>query len=139
MLRITIILTLLALTQTSVASATAACAGADPSITAVTVQSVTPQGGPNGLNRYNLVGTVVNTGSEAQASNVLQFVDIYAYGNKLDERGIPPLRPGQSYTFSYPWLRSSDAGNGTTTLNFRMDMRQGQDCSPTNGSYSLRF
>jgi subtilase family serine protease len=139
MLRITIILTLLALVQPSVASATASCGGANPSITGVAVQSVSPQGGPNGLNRYNLVGTVVNMGSEAQASNVLQFVDIYAYGNKLDERGIPPLRPGQSYTFTYPWLRSTGAGNGTTTLNFQIDMRQGQDCNPSNGSYSVRF
>jgi hypothetical protein len=140
----TTILALLAVTQMSMGSAWAACAGADPAITSVTVKGVTRQGGPNAVNRYNLVGTVVNLGSEGQASNVLQFVDIYENGNKLDSRGIPPLKPGQRSTFSYAALRSTDAGKGTTMLTFRLDVRQpsppGQaDCNPSNDRFTLRF
>lgn len=137
----TTILTLLALTLISTGVASAACAGADPAITAVSVKSVTSQGA-SGVNRYNIVGTVVNAGSEGQASNVLQFVDIYENGDKLDSRGIPPLKPGQSYTFSYAVMRSADAGKGTGILSFRLDMRQlssREDCNLSNDSFTLRF
>jgi hypothetical protein len=94
------------------------------------------------VNRYNIVGTVVNAGSEGHASNVLQFVDIYENGDKLDSRGIPPLKPGQSYTFSYAVMRSADAGKGTGILSFRLDMRQlssREDCNLSNDSFTLRF
>jgi subtilase family serine protease len=114
----------------------ATCAGANPAITSAVVKNVTSSGG---LNAYHLVGIVTNLGSQGQASNTLQFVDIYVDRQKLDDRGIPPLAPGQSYTFGYVWQRSADAGNGTTTVYFRMDMRQGQDCNPANGTYSVTF
>lgn len=140
----TTILAMLAFMQISMGSAWATCAGADPAITSVVVKSITPEGWPNAVNRYNLVGTVVNLGRGSQASNVLQFVDIYENGNKLDSRGIPPLKAGQSYKFSYASLRSRDAGKGTAILNFRLDMRQpsppGQeDCNASNDSSTLRF
>jgi subtilase family serine protease len=140
----TTVLTLLALTLISTGTASAACAGADPAITSVSVRTITAQGGAGGVNHYNLTGTVVNVGSEAQASNVLQFVDIYSNGDKLDSRGVPPLKPGQSYTFSYTAVRSIDAGKGTGTLAFRLDVRQPsppgrQDCNLNNDSFTLRF
>ena len=124
----------LALLPASVAAAT--CNGPNPAITSVAVKNVTANGG---VNTYHLVGTVTNLGTQGQPSNTLQFVDIYADTQKHDNRGIPPLAPGQSYTFGYDWQRSSDAGNGTTTVHFRIQMKQGSDCNPANGSYSVTF
>src|SRR5579871_1745098 len=114
----------------------AGCAGADPAITSVTVKNVTTSGQ---LNTYHIVGTVTNLGNQAQSSSTLQFVDVYVDRMKRDTRGIPPLRAGQSYTFGYDWSRSTDAGNGTTTAHFQMDIRQGSDCNPTNGTESVTF
>jgi subtilase family serine protease len=114
----------------------ATCSGADPAITSAVVKTVTTSGS---LNTYHLAGTVINLGSQAQPSNTLQFVDIYIDRQKRDSRGIPPLRPGQSYTFGFDWARATDAGNGTTTVHFVIDMRQGSDCDPGNGKYSVTF
>ncbi len=124
--------------QTITASASTACAGADPAIASVAVKSVNSEGG---LNRYELSGTVVNMGRTAQPSNTLQFVDIYKGSAKLDAKGIPPLKPGESYTFSYVSVRSRDAGTGTTTLAFRLDVRQPstQDCSTGNDRHTVTF
>jgi hypothetical protein len=120
----------------STAAPAATCSGANPAITSVVVKNVTTAGQ---LNTYHLVGTVTNLGGQAQPSNTLQFVDIYAETEKHDNRGVPPLTPGQSYTFNYDWQRSSDAGNGTTTVHFRIQMKQGTNCNPGNGSYSVTF
>lgn len=129
---------LLLTAQTITASASTACAGANPAITSVAVKGVNSDGG---LNRYQLSGTVVNLGRTAQPSNTLQFVDIYKGSTKLDAKGIPPLKPGESYTFSYVSVRSHDAGNGTTTLAFRLDLRQPstQGCTTGNDHYSVTF
>jgi hypothetical protein len=112
------------------------CAGANPAITSVAVKGVTTMGQ---LNTYHMVGTVTNLGNEAQPSNTLQFVDIYIDQMKRNDRGIPPLAPGQSYNFGFDWSRSSDAGPGTTTVNFRTRMVQGSDCNPSNGANSVTF
>ena len=121
--------------------ASAACTGADPSIASVAVKAVSSAGG---LNVYHLQGRVVNVGRAKQASNVLQFVGIYEYGVRRDVRSIPPLKPGRSFTFTYDYLRSLDAGTGTTNLTFRLYMRQPvpagrQDCNLDNDRYALRF
>lgn len=95
------------------AALAASCGG--PTVTAVAVRSVTPT---RYLNYYHVTATVTNRGDEAQAGNVLQFVDVNQYGDRLDDRGIPPLAPGQSYTVSYTWKRAVDAGQRTTPLEF---------------------
>lgn len=124
------------LAQTAGAAVAATCAGANPAIGSVAVKSVSSDGK---LNTYHIVGTVTNMGSAGQPSNTLQFVDIWQYQVKLDDKSIPPLAPGQSASFSYNWQRSTDAASGTTTLNFRIRMEQGSDCNPGNGTYSLRL
>jgi hypothetical protein len=118
------------------AAAAATCAGPNPAIASVAVKSSTTNGQ---LNTYHIVGTVTNLGGQAQASNTLQFVNIFVDRQKRDDRGIPPLKPGQSYAFGYDWTRASDAGAGTTTVRFRMDVRQGANCNPANGSQSITF
>ncbi len=128
--------TLFAVALTSSGASAAGCNGPNPAITSVVVKNVTTSGQ---LNTYHIVGTVTNLGTQAQPSNTLQFVDIYVDRMKRDNRGIPPLRPGQSYTFGYDWSRATDAGNGTTTAHFQMDIRQGSDCNPTNGNASVTF
>jgi hypothetical protein len=138
----TCILAFLGLALIPAGPASAACSGADPALTSVAVKSVVQA---NGVKRYTLVGTVVNSGSEGQGSNVLQFVDIYQTpGEKLDAKGIPPLKAGESYTFSYVLLRSTEAGNATTTLRFQLDMRHpasssGANCNTGNDSFTVTF
>jgi hypothetical protein len=140
MVRTAILATIVfALPAPSLAAAT--CAGADPAIVSVVVANVTPAAG---VDQYHVTGTVTNRGTAGQASNVLQFVDIYQQGVRLDAKSIPPLGPGRSATFDYVALRSTDAGKGTTTLNFRMRYRQpvppgSADCDASNDAFSLTF
>ena len=132
----TILVTLLALAFTATA-ASAACNGADPSIASVAVSNVTSTGG---LNHYHVRGTVTNIGSQAQPSNTLQFVNIYENGQKLDDKGIPPLAPGQSYQFEYVSDRSVQAGVGSSKLVFRLDVEQpaSAECGPA-APYDVSF
>jgi hypothetical protein len=107
------------------------CDGSNLAVTAVSVRSVsrTPY-----LHLYHVTATVTNVGNQAQAGNALQFVDVVQYGGRLDDRGIPPLAPGQSYTVDYTWPRSADAGSGTSPLDFRLRfVSPAQSCSPSNG------
>lgn len=123
------------------AGSAATCAGADPAITAVAVANVTPAGG---VEQYHIAGTVVNRGSQGQASDVLQFVDVYQNGQRLDAKSIPPLAAGQSFTFTYVAERSTDAGKGTTTLHFQLRMRQpspggSENCSTDDDTNAVTF
>lgn len=93
----------------------ASCGG--PTVTAVTVQSMNST---RYLNYYHVTATVTNRGDAAQAGNVMQFIDVNQYGDRLDDRGVPPLAPGQSYTITYVWKRAVDAGKWTTPLDFRI-------------------
>jgi hypothetical protein len=115
-------------------AAHAACRGSDPQITAVVVKSAESAGN---IVRYHLSGTVTNMGSTAQASNLLQSVDIFDAEDKLDTKSIPPLKPGESFTFTYVSVRSAQAGKGTTQLGFQLDPIS--PCSVGNDRYSLTF
>jgi hypothetical protein len=127
---------LVALAPAPSAARAQSCAGPNPAITSLAVKDVTTSGN---LNTYHLDGTVTNLGTQGQPSNTLQFVDIYIDTQKRNDRGIPPLAPGQSYNFGFDWTRSSDAGPGTTTARFRLRMVQGSDCNPANGVRSIKF
>jgi hypothetical protein len=122
--------------QSALSAPAAMCAGANPAITSVGVKNVTSNGS---LNEYHIEGTVTNLGSSGQSRNTLQFVDIWQYGVHMDDRGIPPLAPGQSYKFGYVWQRNAGAGSGTTSLDFRMRMVSGSNCNPGNGNYHITF
>lgn len=98
----------------------------------------------DGINHYTIRISVTNAGDMRQASNVLQFVDIIQEGIKRDTRTIPPLRPGQTFTTTYIYNRSSDAGAGTTTLTLRLNMRQpaspgAANCATGNDSTTVTF
>jgi len=131
-------ITLLLLAQLPLSARAATCAGANPAVTSVVVANVVRSGN---VNQYHLKGTVTNLGGSGQASNTLQFVDIFegASNERLNDRGIPPLAPGQTYQFGYVWNRALDAGQNTTTLEFRMRMVQGTNCNPGNATYKLTF
>jgi hypothetical protein len=128
---------LVLMVQTAPAVAATPCAGAGATIVSAAVKSVNPAGA---LNHYELSGTVTNQGA-SQASNVLQSVDIYKGPEKLDTKSIPPLKAGQSYTFNYESVRSTDAGNGTTTLRFVMDQATPSvtDCAAASNRQSVTF
>jgi hypothetical protein len=132
---------LIFLAQLPLGASAASCAGGDPAITSVKVGNVSSNGG---LTSYTIDGVVANLGSARQASNVLQFVDIYQGKTRLDVRGIPPLAPGQNYAWSYVWHRASDAGSGTTTLRLSLRMVQppgvgSEDCNASNDFNSVTF
>ncbi|HVN68685.1 MAG TPA: hypothetical protein VMU38_03400 [Candidatus Binatia bacterium] len=135
-----IFLAFVVLSQLCAAAASAhTCEGVDLAITTVKVKSVSTSGN---VNHYTIEGTVANLGTTAQLGNILQFVDISQYGRKLDARGIQPLAPGQSADFTYVWPRSTDAGTGTSQLDFKLDMRPPipsgqQECNTANDHYSL--
>jgi hypothetical protein len=120
--------------------AAAACVGADPSVSNVVVKGTTADGN---LNHYQISGTVVNLGTESQPSNTLQSVDIFKGTQKVDAKSIPPLKAGESYTFTYVSDRSADAGNGTSKLVFTIDVQnitsREQNCDLTNDSFTLTF
>jgi hypothetical protein len=132
MFRTTLATLLLLLPAVSAPAAT--CHGSDPQITSVVVKSVETAGSAN---RYRLNGTVVNMGATAQPSNLLQSVDIFNAEDKLDTKSIPPLKPGESFTFTYVSVRSSQAGKGTTQLGFQLDPIS--PCSVGNDRYLLTF
>lgn len=141
MLRISL-LALLGFALAGAAPAWAACNGADPGIASAAVKNVASA---NGMNRYTLAVTVTNNGNQAQAKDVLQFVDIYQVpGQKLDAKSVPPLQAGQSYTVTYTTMRAADAGNGTTHMRFQLDVHQpspagAADCSAANDVYTVSF
>ena len=109
----------------------AACDGAHPAITSVTLRGLTKT---RYLDLYHVSATVTNLGNEPQGGDVLQFVDVNQYGRRLDDRGIPPLEPGQSYTIAYVWPRSVEAGKLTSPLYFRIrSAAQAEACTPARG------
>jgi hypothetical protein len=112
----------------------APCAGALPAISSVAVERTTQVGE---LNDYTLRVSVLNRGDLSQAGNVLQSVDIYRDGTKVDQKGVPPLKAGGTYTFLYFFQRNSDAGDGTTTFTFRMDPRPSNACDSSGDRYDL--
>jgi hypothetical protein len=119
----------------------AACSGADPAILSAGVHSTNSDGR---VNRYSIAIRVVNLGRSKQPSNLLQSVDVYENGIKLDTKGLPPLRPGQAYTFTYVYQRSTDAGTGTTELHLNLTVHQPsppgkQDCNAGNDAYTVTF
>ena len=134
-----IFLAIFVLGATPAAAFAANCAGADPAIVSATSRLV---GSDAGSNHYRLSITVTNVGGQGQASNVLQFVDIFEHGTKLDAKGIPPLKAGQNYTIAYMYNRATDAGDRTASFRFQLDMRQpagtsSQNCSAANDRYRL--
>jgi hypothetical protein len=125
----TIALAAFVIAQLPGATVAASCAG--PTVTAVAVRSMTPT---RYLNYYHVTATVTNRGGEGQPADVLQFVDIKQYGDRLDDRGVPPLAAGESYTVSYTWRRAVDAGKWTTPLDFGIRPvapSPGADCAAT--------
>jgi hypothetical protein len=80
------------------------------------------------LNHYQINGVVTNNGAN-QSSSTLQAADVYRGPVKLDSKSIPPLKAGQSFTFTYISDRSSDAGTGTSHLRFVLDAKNGSFCT----------
>ncbi|MBC5810638.1 MAG: hypothetical protein GIW95_07290 [Candidatus Eremiobacteraeota bacterium] len=115
------------------------CSGADPAIASVTSSLL---GNVGSVNRYRLAVTVQNRGSKKQSSNVLQSVVMFQNAWKTDTKGIPPLRPGQSYTANFTFQRSAEADEHSTRFRFEIQFRQpnppgSMDCNLGNDTYRL--
>ena len=101
----------------------------------VGVKNMTSNGN---LNHYQIDGVVTNNGAN-QPSSALQAVDVYKGPVKLDSRSIPPLKGGQSFTFSYVSDRSSDAGTNSSHLRFVLDAKNGSLCSASAAPATVTF
>jgi hypothetical protein len=130
----TLAATLFFFSFSAAAASAATCAASDPQIVSVAVKSVETVGS---VDRYHLSGTVTNKGATTQASNLLQSVDIFDAEDKMDTKSIPPLKPGESFTFTYVSTRSSQAGKDTTVLGFQLDPIS--PCSVGTDRYTLTF
>jgi len=105
------------------------------SLANVGVRNMTSDGN---LNHYRINGVVTNDGP-AQPSNTLQAVDVYKGPVKIDSKSVPPLKAGQSFTFTYISDRSSDAGTGTSHLRFVLDAKNGSMCSASAAPATVTF
>jgi len=119
--------------------ANATCAGPNPAITAAELQSRSTTGE---LNRYVVAVHVKNLGTKGQPSNLLQSVEVMQNGDHVDQKGLPPLRPGQSATVTYAFTRSAGAAKNTTKLTFVLSQRTyaipgPQDCSAADDRFRL--
>jgi len=101
----------------------------------VGVKNMTSNGN---LNHYQIDGVVTNNGAN-QPSSALQAVDVYKGPVKLDSRSIPPLKAGQSFTFTYISDRSSDAGTNSSHLRFVLDAKNGSLCSASAAPATVTF
>jgi subtilase family serine protease len=114
------------------------CSAADPAITQATVRSVTDNGE---IKHYVVAITVTNLGQAAQAGNLLQSVDVFRDGEKRDQKGLQPLRAGQSQTVTYEFDRAAEARPGSTRLDFKLDLQAATpgsaDCNASNDAFRL--
>jgi hypothetical protein len=130
------------LVAANTAAATGSCTGADPALVGASVKGVTNSGN---INHYVVTVSVINRGNANQPSNVLQSVDVFQNGNKVDTKGIPPLKAGQGYKFDFHFMRSAGAPDGTTHFRFAIAMHQpsgapnAQDCSTSNDTLIRAF
>lgn len=109
---------------------------ANPVILSANVQSMTTS---NGLNHYTIAIAVQNQGGVTQPGNLLQSIDVFQAGGRVDEIGLQPLRPGQSQKVMYRFNRSDEAGDGTTDITFTLDFngRSGNNVDCPSGNKSL--
>jgi hypothetical protein len=113
-----------------VIAAAGSCSGADPGIVSAKVQSMTTNGN---LNHYTIAVTVQNMGAGKQPSNLLQSVNVFQNGDKVDQKGLQPFRPGTSQTVTYAFDRSSEARSKTTHFRFMLTTPAGSNnCSTSN-------
>ncbi len=119
-------------------SAGPAAAGcpSDVAITSAKLKSIVPNG-PVSL--VNVAITVKNVGRLRQPGNTLQSVFIYQSEIKTSSKGIPPLAPGQTYSFIYSFQRSSEAPPHTTPLQLKLVVASpaGIECVSPNDFFSL--
>jgi len=113
---------------------------ADPAI--VSAHAVPAGGADSALNVYDTAITVRNLGTGAQASSLLQSVQIFQDATKVGQVGIEPLKPGASQTVHYRLERASGARAGTTRLRFVLTLTDPHgvpitDCSKANDVYRL--
>ncbi len=111
---------------------------ATPTIVSATVQSATANGA---LKHYTIAITVANQGGVKQPSDLLESVDVFQAGQRVDRIGLQPLGPKQSQTVTYSFDRSAEAGDGTTDVIFTLDFngRTGNDVDCRGGREALRI
>lgn len=106
---------LTALSLPVLAMTSTACA--QPAIASAVARQV----GDNGdLTTYDVAVSVKNAGRGAEASSLLQSVQVYQDATKVDQMGAPPLSPGRVATVHYRFSRSSEAHARSTHLRFKL-------------------
>jgi hypothetical protein len=128
------LLALLLVAQLPSGQAASACHGPIASIANVTTSQST---NADGLDRYTLTVAVKNVGSQGQKSNTLQSVDIFLDRAKNGEKGVPPLRAGQTYSFTYDVQRAEGARRGSTAVDLRLTPSTARNCSVAIETYHV--
>lgn len=124
------------------ATAPVSCtSAADPAIETLAQERVESGGG---VDRYVIHVSIINRGARPQDPADKQYVAMYQNDAPVSKIGVPPLESGEAYAFSMRFKRSSDAGNGSTSLVFRFgftNYRVGsdQDCNARNDQARLTF
>lgn len=114
-----------------------ACAAAGPTIVAAHASAPVPNGS---LSHYVVTIDVKNSGRSKQGSNVLQSVDVYQNGTKVDAKSVPPLAPDQTFAAQYAFDRAAEARPNSTSFLFRLDVHSpasARPCSEANAVYRL--
>lgn len=125
-----------ALFNSPIIAAGGVCSGADPAIVGASLKSATPNGD---LTHYVVDVTVTNRGGAGQPSNLLQSVDVYQDATKVDQKGVLPLKPGQTAVVEYRFDRSNQAAHRSTRLRFQLHVisPSGFDCNAGDDSARL--
>jgi hypothetical protein len=101
-----------------------------PVITNAGIQSTSTSGD---LRFTRVAVTVVNRGA-SQPSSMLQSVNVYQNGSKVDQKSVPPLRAGASKTVTYTFKRSAEANDDTTRLRVQLVGHDAHGSCSTAGS-----
>jgi hypothetical protein len=122
-----------------VAAAAAPAAARCPADVAIVGASLKSIDAAGPIGKVNVAITVRNVGTARQPGNTLQSVQIFQGETKTGTKGIPPLRPGESYTFIYSFPRSVEAARHSTQLALRLVVASppGIECVSSNDFFKL--
>jgi hypothetical protein len=83
--------------------------------------------------------TVVNHTAQAQPASYLQSVEIWQDGTKVDQKGVPPLKPGASATVTYQVQRSAGGRSDSTNLRLQLVGHDPHDAGCSNAGEPYRL
>lgn len=133
---------LLALPVTVIPSPTpaAACAVADPAITALSSQLVKKRGG---IDHYVITATLSNIGDQSQTPDITQRVELVRDGTVLAPQPVPALGQGVAYKVAFAVDRPTTERSQPLTVTVRYVLETGDPqrnaCNRSNDALTKTF